>query len=391
MTSNWFDSFEKKTGLFAGENSLESDVWRKLEKDLEVFSRDVYDEFLRGYTDRQIEKYESDGEFPVISSSDKRYRDWRRDNIKQIARAIYTADPTVFTSLRSKQRKILFALLDRLAVSSENDSIFEVLQGVLSLNDETLEVLGGLLKQTSLQNIVATIELLQRRSSAIHSLRLLMNEHYKDVLETPDLQKIIENHTWLFGPNYEVLGAEEDTFTKIARSLRDSVKGVDCVDGADLADGVIIDGANRQVDLFLARKLPKFGTRGEEIYRCVIVEIKRPSISLNKKHLRQLEDYAEIITKHPEFSSKRLRFELILVGRKISSADTHIAARLEGMRDRGEFGLISDAGSIKQYVMDWYSLLDGHDLVHSSLLERLQLKRDELSKDKNELLEDLQA
>lgn len=390
VSSVWFDSFDKTGGLFRSDHSVDSDVWKKLLKNLDDFSKDVYDEFLRGHAERQISKYEDAGEFPVVIGQDENYRSWRRSNIKKIATAIYLADPGVFSALSSKQRKIIFALLDRLSISNENDAIFDVIQGVLGLGGEDLATLGGILKQTSLQNIVATIELLQRRSGAIHSLRTLMNDHYKDVRETPDLQKVIENHTWLFGPNYEILGAEEDTFTKIARSLRDSVKGVNGVDESDLADGVIVDGANRQVDLFLARRLPQRTMEGENFYRCVIVEIKRPCISLNKKHLRQLEDYAEIIAKHPEFSSNRLRFELILIGRKISSADTHISSRLEGMKGRGEFGLISDAGSIKQYVMDWFSLLDSHDLVHASLLERLQIKRDELSKNKEELLDELQ-
>jgi hypothetical protein len=42
-------------------------------------------------------------------------------------------------------------------------------------------------------------------------LRTLMNDHYLETLETPDLQGIIEANTWLFGSSYETIGAEEDT------------------------------------------------------------------------------------------------------------------------------------------------------------------------------------
>ena len=48
-----------------------------------------------------------------------------------------------------------------------------------------------------------------------------MDNHYESVLETPDLQKIIEANTWLFGAQYEILGAEEDSFTKIAKKLKE--------------------------------------------------------------------------------------------------------------------------------------------------------------------------
>ena len=46
----------------------------------------------------------------------------------------------------------------------------------------------------------------------------------------------------------------------------------------------------------------------------IVVEIKRPAISLNKKHLRQLEDYAEIIKRQPQFKSEKMHFELIPSG-----------------------------------------------------------------------------
>lgn len=69
-----------------------------------------------------------------------------------------------------------------------------------------------------------------------------MNEHHREVLETPDLQQIIENNTWLFGPKFETLGAEEDTFTKIAKSLRDkAVKNYE-IDEADVEDSTDVAG-----------------------------------------------------------------------------------------------------------------------------------------------------
>ena len=110
------------------------------------------------------------------------------------------------------------------AVSNENDAIFDVLNDVLDLSDTQIDLLAQQLKSTTLENIISTIETLQKRELAVNKLKELMDRHYEDVLETPDLQKIIENNTWLFGAQYEILGAEEDSFTKTTQRLRNKVR-----------------------------------------------------------------------------------------------------------------------------------------------------------------------
>lgn len=221
---------------------------------------------------------------------------------------------------------------------------------------------------------------------------MLMQEHYAEVLETPDLQKIIENHTWLFGRQYEIIGAEETTFTEIARKHRDMVRGINDIDSDDLEGDASIVGAARQPDLFLARKVPCFDSFGKAMYRCVIIEIKRPSVSLNIKHMRQLDDYAGILRKHPAFSSDHIKFELILVGRKISDADTEIADRLRDKATSGEAGLYHNDGKSKRYILNWYTLLDGHELANKALIDSLRLRRNDLTETSRlQLVEQLQG
>ncbi len=306
---------------------------------------------------------------------------------------MYVADPALFQSLNKKQRKILIRLLHRLSVSNENEALYEVLNGVLDLDSDALTRLANQLQRTTLENIVATIETLQRRHHAVEQLRELMNVHYKTVRETPDLQKIIENNTWLFGSRYETLGAEEDTFTRIAKSLRDKVPGIKTIDNNDMEedDAEDMEGVNRQTDLFLARKFPTLDSAGNQVFRCIIIEIKRPGVALNVKHLRQLDDYAAILMKYPEFSSEVLRFELVLVERKISATDVEIKSRLQGQIARGEQGLVSDDPRIKRYVLNWYTLLDTFELSNSFMLTQLRLKRDSLAKaSREELISSLQ-
>lgn len=390
IQSPWADTFSQEGGLFSQRNP-DCEEWRLISRKVAAISKRIYEDFLRRFVDSELDKFIDDGVFPEYPGLPQDYAKWRHENTKEIVRAIYTADPAVFTSLSKKQRKILVRLLDRISVSSENEALFDVLQGVLDLDPGSVHVLAAQLKRTTLENIVSTIELLQRRQHVVQELRRLMNDHYHEVLETPDLQGIIENNTWLFGPQYETLGAEEDTFTKITKSLRDQVREIDVVGDADIEGVATVEGANRQPDLFLARKMATFDSLGNRYFRCIVVEIKRPSISLGVKHLRQLDDYAGIIKKYAEFSSDRIHFELILIGRKISEADTEIASRMTQLLPRGEIGLVTQDPRMKRYVLNWYTLLDGFELANEALLERLKLKRDEITNvSKDELVKDLQ-
>lgn len=394
IQSPWADTFVAGgADLLTGSNhTTDSDEWKKLIKFVGEFAQRVFEDFLRRFVDAEIDKYVEDGIFPEYTGVEQEYATWRMDNTKLIVKAVYTADPTVFNSLNKKQKKVIVRLLDKIAVSNENDAIFEILNSVLELDKKSLDRLANQLKHTQLENIVSTIEVIQQRQSAVNKLRELMNVHYKDILETPDLQQIIESNTWLFGHRYETIGAEEDTFAKIAKGLRDKVREIDYIEDGDVDDVADVQGANRQSDLFLARKILAHDSFGRQYYRCVIVEIKRPSVALNVKHLRQLDDYATIIKKYPEFSSEHMHFELILIGRKISSADSEIASRMKGQIAKGEMGLVSDDDRMKRYVLNWYTLLDSFELSNSFMLQHLKLRRDSLSDwSKEELVNNLQA
>lgn len=393
IASAWADTFAVEQDILQpNAHTLSSTDWKRLSRQLNELTESIYEDFLRKQAEKEVERYVEDGYFPNYAGLPPDEQAWRLNNAKELIREIYVADPTIFNTANKKQRKIIIRLLDRLAVSSENDSLFEVLNSVLELDEKSVAKLAQQLKQTTLENIVATIEVLQRRQAGATQLRSLMNNHYREVLETPDLQKIIENNTWLFGSGYETLGAEEDTFTKIAKRLRDTIPQIEKLDSSDVDDPADITGANRQTDLFLARRIPIVESDGQKVFRCVIIEIKRPGISLNKKHLRQLDDYADIIKRHPEFTSTKMRFELILVGRQISSSDTEIASRLNGQIARGEPGLVSHDTGMKRYVLNWFTLLDSFELANTFMLEQLKLKRNEFeSSTKKDLVADLQA
>ena len=384
VTSTWADSFSNNgDDIFSGAKSnADSKTWKEVIKSIWELSKDIYDDFLQKKIDEALERYQQEGAFPSYSEySDSDYAEWRLKNIKDIVRDIYIADPAMLDSLSQKQRKVFVRLLDKLSSSNNNEDLFNILESVLDLSKDGLTKLSDQLRITKLDNIICAIEELQKRRLVVDKLRYLMNHHYKAIRETPDLQKIIENNTWLFGERYETIGAEEDTFTKIALELRNSVKYINDINEDDVEDETELAGSKRQTDLFLARKYPALDSNGNPYYKCIIIEIKRPSISLNVKHLRQLDDYAAIIQRHPGFSSQNLHFELILIGRKISKDSFEIESRLNSHIQKGDMGLIGDDPRMKRYVKNWYTIFDGFELTNRFMLDKLKLERDSLEFD----------
>ncbi|TBM09298.1 ATP-binding protein [Hafnia alvei] len=393
VSSDWADTFSTNgDDIFStAKSNPDSKAWRLLLKQISEFSKEIYENFLRMEAEKTLMKLESDGVFPTYHEYDIQYANWKLNNIKHVVRNIYMADPQLITSLNLKQKKVFIRLLDKILVSNKNEDLFDVLESILDLDNSDLSKFASQLKKTKLENIISAIEELQKRRFAVEKLKLIMNEHYKEVLETPDLQKIIENNTWLFGERYETIGAEEDTFTKIAKTLRDKISHINEINEFDVEVEGDIVGANRQTDLFLARRIPTLDSNGNKVFRCIIIEIKRPSISLNVKHLRQLDDYAAIIKKHPEFTGQNMHFELILIGRRISISDTEIPSRLANHVSRGDVGLVSDDPNMKRYVKNWYTIFDSFELSNSFMLEKLKMERDSIERNsREELVKELQ-
>lgn len=400
--SDWFDNFDKSSSSLnftdTPQVSPDSTEFKKLKKAIHDFSSDIYEEFLREFVEEKIEEYEARGYFPEHKSLKAEEAAWRRENTKSFVKSLYLADPTIFNNIKEKPVKILLALIDKILVSNENDTIFEIIGEILNLDENQINIFSRQIKNSSLKNIVSTIEVLQKRELAVHKLREIMVKHYREVLETPDLQGIIESNTWLFGNKYTMLGAEEDDFQKISLNLRKHVKGIDLIDegdleSTDLEEELDIDGVRRQVDLFLARKNIGFNSRGESCYQCTIIEIKRPAIALNEKHLKQIRDYARIISEHSGFSMEKMRFEIILVGRKISEKDFDIHSALETAVAKNEPGLVFSTKNdrIKGYVKTWGTIFAEFDLANHYLLNKLQTKRDSLEeKSSKQLVDDLQ-
>ncbi|WP_249555451.1 ATP-binding protein [Shewanella sp. 10B] len=184
--SDWFDNFDKTNSSLNFTDTPQvcpdSTEFKKLKKTIHKFSSDIYEEFLREFVEEKINEYEIRGYFPNHKNLKAEEAAWRRENTKKFVKSLYLADPTIFNNIKEKPVKILLALIDKILVSNENDTIFEVIGEILDLDENQLNTFSKQVKNSSLKNIISTIEVLQKRELAVQKLREIMVKHYKEVL-----------------------------------------------------------------------------------------------------------------------------------------------------------------------------------------------------------------
>ena len=80
---------------------------------------------------------------------------------------------------------------------------------------------AAVLKQTRLEHIIEIIDMLQQRYDVIYTLREIVYD--KDLArfanERDHIQRIVENHYWLFGDQYSLVSADITVKNSLASCL----------------------------------------------------------------------------------------------------------------------------------------------------------------------------
>lgn len=114
------------------------------------------------------------------------------------------------------------------------------------------------------------------------------------------------------------------------------------------------DGKTGRVDLHLAARAQE-----HDRVRHLIVELKAPDITIGRKELDQIEDYANVLASNAQFSSATAQWDIILVGTKLDDL-----ARNRIHKDGFEVGKFwgpepaPGAPRVTAFVRRWRDVLD---------------------------------
>ncbi len=282
----------------------------------------------------------------------------------QVARSLYDK---IIVKINEKKPNVLKATETRqfivttvkVLLEREPEHFAKILQKLLNLTAEETGEFSNLLDETDLSNIIKTSSMVSNRLKFLESLRMLVyGDISKNVKERSQLHKIVAREAWIFGEEYN-LTASDKTFNNTISEIRNSVK--------DFCGEYEVEGGDRIPDLFFTSK--QF--YGQQQW-ALIVELKRPKVSIGKKEAQQIKDYYDIINECSEFSNWKIDFLVI-------SSEIDSKVQTGEIKDK-KTGLLkySEENPLKKvYIKRWGDILDQNTYSYKNLKQSLDLDVDQ--------------
>jgi hypothetical protein len=341
-------------------------IYRELIKQLNAYLRKKRKPFLHAYANVLINNYEQEKVMPTFGKN--AWDKIRKDEFETLVKELYEVEPALFVKLNTEQKKTFLHLLNLVLDSDERENLFSILQNIIELDQHDRIELEKILKTTKLSNIIRSLKLVQDRILTIDKLKELVFNHGLKANERDHLQKVIENHYWIFGEQYSLVCAAEDKFEKALKAYLYLLRGVE--------EHVSIDHPDKlsEMDIFLIRQ-----DSDTKSLKNVIVELKNPTTvkRLGYKELAQVKKYMNVILSVDEFNAQtNSEWDFYLIGQDFDDA---IVAEIENAKNHGEKDLAFKYKNYKIYIKKWSEIFIDVDLRLKWLNSKLQVEREKLS------------
>ena len=369
-----FDCPEGQESLF--DYSKDSKEYKYIKQEIEKLLRKKRNPFIKEYAKTYLLELKKNGAYPTYN--DTPFDIYRKDTLDEMISNIYYAEPKIFSKLNVTQQKTLIRLFDLIIQSNELDSLFDIISDIVDMSIDERKELCSILEYTTMSNLTKTIKLLKDRSIAIEHLKSLVFNKEERITEVHHIQPFIENNYWIFGEQYHLVTAEEPDFEEALRRFRYILNGEklskkECkIDNPD---------KNKEMDIFAVRQ-----SRQGDVKKCIVVELKRPSVTLGSKELTQIKTYFNTIQSEDRFNANNIEWEFFLVGNDIND---EIKSEYENASSHGEKYLVYKVKKCKIYVKKWSDIITEFEINHSFLLDKLQLQQNALAKEKNKSADEI--
>ena len=297
--------------------------------------------------------------FPEFSNDV--YGKMRQQDFIKVTKEIYKIEPKIFYRLRHIQEKSLLGFLNLLLNSKERENVLSIVEQIVDLSPEQRQDFADVLKKTKLENIIESIKFIQDRYKVIELLKTIVYDLTQYSNERDHLQKIVQQHFWLFGEQFNLASADM-RMQKALENYTNILYGENNIDATLKEDAE----QERRMDIFMCNVREVEDSFETTLEENIIVELKAPKIPLSKKILRQIEDYMDFVRRQPDYNSEYRRWKFIAVCKEV---DDDVKSRYEAFKDKGKIGLVNQVENYEVYA---YTCL--YLLVESSYLRRLRIR-----------------
>jgi len=220
---------------------------------------------------------------------------------------------------------------------------------VLDLPEDKQEEFARLLEETSLEAIISASKIVADRLDFLTGLEILVFDpkSKEQLLERRQLHRIIAEHTWLFGEEFN-LTVDDKSLTEVLRKHLESGRREIAIDEPVRREA----GSKGIVDLMLSRRIPL--PRADEREH-LIIEMKRPKQKIDGKTVAQVREYAFAIAEDERFRDVSTRWTFWAVSNDIST-NVRKEAKQQG-RPEGVL-YADDEGKMTIWVKTWGQIVN---------------------------------
>ena len=335
------------------------EVFKVLKQEISRLITEALKNFLVHQADKRLMDMEERGSLPTFSQDE--YGQLRKRDFEKVTRELYCVEPRIFHKLTDLQEKSLLGFMNLLLVTEERENLLDIVEQVVSLTTEQRKDFAEILHRTHLQYIIEAIGIIEKRMSIIKQLKQIVYDLTQFANERDHIQKIIEQHFWLFGEQYHMLTADKT----LGRSLAEFEKTTETQ--SRVKKKTMSKGESRQrVDVFLYTQRIREDSSSEMI----VVELKAPNIKLSQKVFGQIVRYANTIRKEERFNGLNRIWRFYAV---CASVDDDVKTKYDNFKQYGRLGLADIIGNFEIYALSWDDVFQAFEARHDFLLSRLKL------------------
>lgn len=278
------------------------------------------------------------------------FHDEPRNLVEQVERQVFDIVATNvarylpgFDDATSPSKAFQLRML-RQAVEKSPEELQLTLSEVLRLPRHKLDELAGLLRDVSLSAIIGSARVVADRLLFLNGLEAILfdAEPRQRLKERSQLHRIVAQNPWLFGDEF-TLSVDDQSLTEVLRKHKRL-----------LDEDVVIDAPVQHVsqergivDLMLSKASRRH--RANSLTH-LVVELKRPSVKLDRDEIAQIEGYAASVMEDERFRNVDVQWKFWVVSDELGAV-----ARFRIGRGDGD---IVRHDNVAVYLKTWAQVID---------------------------------
>jgi hypothetical protein len=266
---------------------------------------------------QQVQKWKDAGDYPYPGEPETEAERAERETFDYVA-------TTVARKIPKSQlgRRTTLGLL-KVAVANEPSSVPEIIDQLMPLPKGEQQDLARLLRRTSMSKLIEANTALTNRLDFLAVLRqMVFDPSTADLVkERKELHKILEKELWVFGDEYTMLTSDKGLDEVLERHLATLRPELRRGRQSKTTPVRRADGSRGIVDLMLSQQ-----RRGVTRREHLVVELKRPNVTITQTEVGQIKSYANAVATDPQFRAVDVQWDFWVISTELDSTVTRDAS-----------------------------------------------------------------